>query len=43
MVSTHLKVHPLALDLQGHLNDFQDVGEGAFPVVHLLLESLHIA
>lgn len=41
--STHFKVHPLALHLQDHLNDLQDVGEGALPVVHFFLKGLHIA
>lgn len=41
--STHFKVHPLALHLQDHLNDLQDVGEGALPVIHFLLEGLHVA
>lgn len=35
-----LQVHPLTLHREHHLNNLQNEGEAAFPVVHLLLEGL---
>lgn len=40
-VGSDLQVHPLALHREHHLDHFQDEGEAALPVVHILLEGLH--
>lgn len=34
----YLQINPLTLHSEDHLNDFQHLGEPAFPAVHLLLK-----